>query len=223
VPNQFQVTLAGFGGSGQQILNGFYLDSLLLPTVEGAASANDPRNIRMFHVPVLVNDLTLRDPVANVNLTLDGIFGMNLLTATQLIPDPNDPLNIDFVRGAFDYVAYDQVNSMLGLSLNKDFHISGDFDLNGRITNADLQGMLAAIKDLNAFAAANGLSSANALALADINQDGVVNAADVQMLMSMLTQSSSSPLNVPEPATWLLVGMAICSLRAFRTISSGRN
>ena len=99
VPNQFQVTLAGFGGSGQQVLNGFYLDSLLLPTVEGAANVNDPRNIRMLHVPVLVNDLTLRDPVANVNLTLDGIFGMNLLTATQLIPDPNDPLNIDFARG----------------------------------------------------------------------------------------------------------------------------
>ena len=177
----------------------------------------------MLHVPVLVNDLTLRDPVANVNLTLDGIFGMNLLTATQLIPDPNDPLNIDFARGAFDYVAYDQVNSLLGLSLNKDFHISGDFDLNGKITNSDLQGMLAAIKDLDAFAAANGLSSANALALADINQDGVVNAADVKMLMNMLTQSSSSPQNVPEPASWLLVGMAICSLRAFRTISSGRN
>jgi hypothetical protein len=218
VPNQFQLTVTGVGGDVTR--NGFYLDSLFLPTIEGGGRDGDPRNVRMLHVPVLVDDITVRDPTANVNLTLDGVFGMNLMTATESIPDPNDPLNFDFARGAFDYMAYDQANSILGLSLNKDFHISGDFDLNGKITNADLQGMLAAIKDLDAFAAANGLSSADALALADINRDGIVNAADVQMLMNMLTQSSNSPQSVPEPAGWLLMGLAICSLRALRIRSS---
>ena len=81
-------------------------------------------------------------------------------------------------------MAFDQPNNLLSLSLNKDFHISGDFDLDGKLTNVDLQAMLGAIKDLNSFAAAHGLSSDDAFSLADINQDGMVNAADVQALMS---------------------------------------
>jgi Dockerin type I domain len=211
VPNQFQLTVTGVGGDATR--NGFYLDSLFLPTIEGGGRAGDSRNIQMLHVPVLVDDITVRDPTANVSLTLDGVFGMNLMTATESVPDPNDPLgNLDLVRGAFDYLSYDQANNVLGLALNKDFHIAGDFDLNGKISNADLQAMLDAIKNLDAFAAAHNLSSSDALALADLNQDGVVNAADVQILMNMLTQTSTSPQSVPEPAGWLLmvfVGVAL--------------
>jgi hypothetical protein len=211
VPNQFQLTVTGVGGDATR--NGFYLDSLFLPTIEGGGRDGDPRNVRMLHVPVLVDDITVRDPTANVNLTLDGVFGMNMMTATQSIPDANDPFNFDFVRGAFDYLAYDQVNSVLGLSLNKDFHISGDFDLDGKLTNADLQTMLDAIKNLDAFATAHNLSGSDALALADLNQDGVVNAADVQMLLGLLTNSNNLQ-NVPEPAGLALMGMALSTLAA---------
>ena len=66
------------------------------------------------------------------------------------------------------------------------------------------------------------LSSADALALADLNQDGVVNAADVQMLMNMLTQTSTSPQNVPEPAGWLLMGIAGVALAINRAANRRR-
>ena len=81
IPDQFTLTLGGVGG--QQVLAGFWLDALLLPTIEATQQNNSALNINYAHVPVLVGDITVKDPRYPNDptkwLTLDGIFGMNML------------------------------------------------------------------------------------------------------------------------------------------------
>lgn len=78
---QFALTIGGIGG--ELPLAGFFLDTLTLPTMDG----KDP--IIFKHVPVLVGDVTAADPLdPNVSLTLDGIFGMNLLVASIQLSEP---------------------------------------------------------------------------------------------------------------------------------------
>lgn len=105
VPNQFVIPLGGVGGT----LNaaGFFLDSLTLPTVEG-------QGVRFVHAPVLVADITARDPVTGQSLTLDGDFGMNFLVASADI-STGFPTNV--TGGAFNWVTFDQPNGLLGLDI----------------------------------------------------------------------------------------------------------
>ena len=58
--------------------------------MEGNTSnLNDPNHLHYHGAPVLVNDISVADPLTGHSLTLDGIFGMNLLTGSvDLIPDP---------------------------------------------------------------------------------------------------------------------------------------
>jgi len=78
----FVRTVTGIGG-GSITLAGFYLDSLLVRTVEGNPNNdNDPNHLRYSNAPTLVHDITLQDPNTLETLTLDGIFGMNYLVAS---------------------------------------------------------------------------------------------------------------------------------------------
>ena len=92
-------------------LAGFNLTDLLLHTLEGGLDPNDPDNIRFLNAPVLVADITLYDPVADEELTLDGIFGMNFLLASAT-------LDFDQVNESpFNWIVFDEPNGMLGLDL----------------------------------------------------------------------------------------------------------
>jgi hypothetical protein len=222
VPNQFQLTVTGVGSETEVTRQGFYLDYLTLPTVEAHGHDLDPRNVVFRHVPVLVNDITVQDPsVSAAKLTLDGVFGMNLMTATQSV----DFDNLDWSRGAFDFTTFDQPHNMLNLSLNSDFHIAGDFDMDGLLTNADMQAMLAAMKNPDAFEAAHGFSDDDWYSIADINQDGNVDNYDFNSLMSLLVggdvvQNPNLDFAVPEPASVVMaaigaigVGVAVLKRR----------
>ncbi len=75
VTGQFNTTIGGVGGSKKVF--GFVVDALTLPTVEG-----EP--IRFINAPVYVADISVQRTLAGGNtqvITLDGILGMNLLSA----------------------------------------------------------------------------------------------------------------------------------------------
>src|SRR5687768_1417403 len=56
IPEQFQLTVGGTGGSIK--VPGFFLDSMLLPTIEGNPNNDDdPKHIRFQGAPVLVFDI----------------------------------------------------------------------------------------------------------------------------------------------------------------------
>ena len=105
LPNQFVIQLGGIGDSAGINAAGFFLSSLTIPTTEG-------QPIRFVNAPVLVADITVEDPLTHQTLTLDGDFGMNYLTASTNITG-----NGDSSAGAFDWVAFDQPNGLIGLQL----------------------------------------------------------------------------------------------------------
>ena len=113
--NQFQLTLTGIGGSA--IAAGFYLDSLLLPTIEAGnpLDPNDLNNLNFTGAPVLVWDITLMDPNTSDMLTLDGIFGMNYMVASTEIVGGSFGL---LSTGVFDWIVFDENAGILGLNLD---------------------------------------------------------------------------------------------------------
>jgi hypothetical protein len=89
--------------------------------------------------------------------------------------------------------------------------VRGDFDLNHKIDNGDLQVMLTALKNESAFESEYDFSNADMLALGDFNGDGVFDAADIQGEMSLLAGGSGGggqTSAVPEPASLVLFGLA---------------
>ena len=112
VANQFSLEIGGIGGT--LTVSGFYLDNLVLHTMEGSLDDADPNNLRYVGAPVLVNDVSVMDPLTNQVLTLDGIFGMNFLVASLFV----DGLNLgDGATGPYDWITFDEPNGVLGLDL----------------------------------------------------------------------------------------------------------
>ncbi len=115
LPNQFQLTVGGIGGTTTAA--GFFLDSMLLKTMEGdPGNDQDPNHLLFQGAPVLVSDITVLDPLTQQTLTLDGVFGMNYMVASAMItagyPFP-DITNL--TAGNFNWVVFDQPNGILGL------------------------------------------------------------------------------------------------------------
>jgi autotransporter-associated beta strand protein len=115
--DQFQLTIGGLGGTSK--IAGFFLDSLLVRTQEGnPADDNDPNHLRFTRAPVLVSDITVKDPKNNQTLTLDGVFGMNYLVASAFVSEGaagEFPTIDNLTFGRFDWVVFDQANATLGL------------------------------------------------------------------------------------------------------------
>ena len=104
VPNQFTLQIGGIGGSINAA--GFFLDSMVLPTVEG-------QPIRYLGAPVLVLDISVADPDTGESVTLDGIFGMNFLVASMLVD--GSEWGGAAAAGPYDWVVFDEPNGVLGL------------------------------------------------------------------------------------------------------------
>lgn len=117
IADQFTLPIGGVGGTVTSA--GFYLDDMLLRTIEGnAANDADPNHLKFLSTPVLVNDITLRDPKTNQTLTLDGVFGMNNVIANAMvIPDPLAPTIYGQTMSNFNWVVFDQPNGLLGLDV----------------------------------------------------------------------------------------------------------
>ena len=108
--DQFAVPIAGIGGEAA-FLSGFYLDELLLQTIEGGLDPNDPNHIRYLRAPVLVlaQDIELTDPLTEQTVILDGIFGMNFILASATLD-----LEIA-VASPYRWMTFDEPGAMLGL------------------------------------------------------------------------------------------------------------
>ena len=95
-------------------------------------------------------------------------------------------------------------------------YVPGDFDRDGSLTPADIQAMLVALTDLNAYETAQGLSDTALVALGDLNGDHALTNVDIQSLLDLLVGSGGggSP-SVPEPASVLLAACGFIGFVAF--------
>ncbi len=104
--------------------------------------------------------------------------------------------------------------------LSQFYLLRGDFNLDHQITNADLQAMLNTLKNEGSYESTYFFNQADLNALGDFNGDGVVDAADIQGELALLTGNSSSGGSasaVPEPASLALLSCAfLCGLAVTR-------
>jgi hypothetical protein len=103
--------------------------------------------------------------------------------------------------------------------------VKGDYNLDGKLTNADMQAMLIALKGQNAYQSSHGMSNMEFNAICDINGDGLLNAADISMMQKLLASGvqagngvfgGGSLATVPEPATAVLAAISFGLLYAAR-------
>ena len=90
--------------------------------------------------------------------------------------------------------------------------LQGDFNRDARVTSEDIQAMLVALTDLNAYQSVYGLTDAALVVLGDLNGDHAITNADIQPLLDRLAGSGGGTPSVPEPASVLL---AACGFVAF--------
>jgi autotransporter-associated beta strand protein len=116
--NQFQLAIGGVGGSTTAA--GFYLDSMLLRTMEGnPGNDQDPNHLHFLDTPVVVDDVTVKDPSTQKTLTLDGVFGVNNWVATTDTVDITQQGNS--ATSSFNWAVFDQPNGVLGLDVKPEF------------------------------------------------------------------------------------------------------
>ncbi|HUO10441.1 MAG TPA: hypothetical protein VM008_19205 [Phycisphaerae bacterium] len=207
IPNQFQFQIQGVGGI--ETLAGFYLDSLLLRTMEGsAANDNDPHNLRFRGAPVLVGDITLTDPVSQMTLTLDGVFGMNFLIAS-LDPSGLDGLSIPpIATNYFDWITFDEPNGILGL----DVHFPGDTNGDGVVDLSDLSTVLNNFGKASLLRTDGNFDGADTIDLTDLST--VLNNFGVNSIGASAV--SAGTVAAPEPASLaiLLIGVFALATRS---------
>jgi hypothetical protein len=93
--------------------------------------------------------------------------------------------------------------------------LHGDFNLDGKITNTDIQAMLNAVANPTAFKQTNFLTDAEYIALGDFNNSNVVDKADIGPFLKFLA-SGASPNIVPEPSTFALLALGAVLLPCAR-------
>ncbi len=105
----------------------------------------------------------------------------------------------------------------------------GDLNLDGTVTNADIQAMLDAQSNLATYKTDHGLSDADLLALADINHDNMVDQSDIPAFLNQLAGSAggAGAVAVPELASgWLFslgsLAMACAACHSYSGRSGAR-
>ena len=92
----------------------------------------------------------------------------------------------------------------------------GDFNVDSHVNNADIPVLMNALVDLNAYKSANSLTSDDVLNIGDLDLSGNITNADLQGLLDYLKGGHGSTNPVPEPASWLLMGLGIACLAGIR-------
>jgi hypothetical protein len=82
----------------------------------------------------------------------------------------------------------------------------GDLNLDGLMTNADIQAMLDAVADPTAYETAHNLTAANLVTLGDFNHDGDFSSADISPMLDFLARGGGLQ-GVPEPASVILIAL----------------
>jgi endo-1,4-beta-xylanase len=139
---------------------------------------------------------------ANGNITFNGYYGSYDLTFA------GHTYEMDLTKG----------RSLYTFLVNP---VRGDFNLDGKLTNVDIQAMLNALANPTLYEDANGLAAADLLTLGDFNHDNLFSVADIVPMLSVLASvgGAGSSTAVPEPST---LGLTIFYIAAGSTLFRSR-
>jgi GH35 family endo-1,4-beta-xylanase len=157
----------------------------------------------------------------NSSLTPMGERWQDLMSefSTHVAPtvDANGQVNFTGFYGKYDITVSGQSytldltkgTSLYTLLVNP---VQGDFNLDGRLTNRDIQSMLNALAGPSDYLQSRGLQPSDLLTLGDFNEDDVFNGADIYpMLKALAAGGASAGLAVHEPATLSLALFAFAT------------
>lgn len=205
---QFQLTLSGVGET--VTVAGFYLQEMRVPVY----TPDDTLIYLVYNdVPILVADIKVEEPDApGTFVTLDGVFGMNLLFPSVLLDDSfltGDIfgllalLEAPMITSNFDFVTFDEPTGEVRLNFNpvtiSDLILPGDANNDGVVDEADFLAIEANF---------GAIGHDNDWLIGDANGDGRVDGDD----WVWVEQHFGATLpggGIPEPATALLLVSAI--------------
>jgi GH35 family endo-1,4-beta-xylanase len=146
-------------------------------------------------------------PTVNADGTINftGFYGDYALTIG------GRSFNLDLTKGATQYT----------LLVNP---VQGDFNLDGKFTNLDIQAMLDALANPSGYEAQNGLTPNDLLTLGDFNGDKSFDAADLQPMLNALTSlgGAGAVSTVDEPPALVLCLIAALALVQMAVVKFGR-
>ena len=122
-------------------------------------------------------------------------------------------LQLDFsltVTTAASSAAFNE-NLIFGNSTLLSGPLVGDFNRDGHVDTRDIAAAELALTNMNQYQSTYGIPSDLVSQLDDVNNDGVINNADVQALLNLLKNGGGSTTSVPEPASWILASLALAA------------
>jgi GH35 family endo-1,4-beta-xylanase len=99
--------------------------------------------------------------------------------------------------------------------------VRGDFNLDGNLTNIDIQSMLDVLSNPSSYLQTNGLQPSDLLTLGDFNQDNLFSAADFHPMLETLAAGDphrGSAVNEPAAMSLALFVFAAGILKASRSL-----
>jgi endoglucanase len=88
----------------------------------------------------------------------------------------------------------------------------GDFNNDGHINAADISAEIMALTNRQGYETNYGVDESQLQVIGDLNDDGIFTNADLQAFINFLKSGGGSSDTVPEPATFVLVGIGFLSV-----------